>query len=43
MPLLMSNKRTVMGFIFSRPESFEPSMAIENGEDFIALTSLALK
>ena len=35
--------KTVRGFIFSSPESLEPSIAIEKGRDFMTSTSVALK
>ena len=31
------------GFIFSSPESLEPSITIEKGRDFMTSTSVALK
>ena len=42
-PLLTSYKRTVMGFIFSTPVSFDPSIEIVNGCVFIAETNAFLK
>ena len=38
--LLMSNILTVIGFIFSRHESLDPSVAIENGPSLMHLTSV---
>ena len=38
-----SKRRTTIGFIFSRPVSFDPSIAIENGLDFMVLTRVASK
>ena len=42
-PESASKRRTVIEFIFSRPESLDPSIAMENGPDDIALTRADLK
>ena len=41
--LLSLKNRTVKGFIFSRPLSLEPSIAIANGREDIASTKVDLK
>ena len=38
-----SYRQTVIGFIFSKPVSFDLSIAIENACCFIAVTSIDLK
>jgi len=42
-PWSESKRRTVIGFIFSRPVSFDPSIARANGLDVMAVTRTDLK
>ena len=42
-PRFISKSRTVTGFIFSSPASFDPSIAMENGIDIKAVTRADLK